>query len=163
MARYLAGYGPVVHLQGLLHDAAEAYLPDVVVPLRPIVAINGVSLEEAEKKLLAAIFDRFNVPWPIAGEVWLADKAALVVETEALGIDTLRWGQWLPDIKPSLPPVWGEPESIAGEFFEEMMRLIKEVSTARVQQQKASFMRRRHEPFRPGIKSIFKEVQDARS
>jgi hypothetical protein len=45
----------------LLHDAAETYLPDIVRPIKPWVAMNGVPIAEIEQMVLDTIFDAFNV------------------------------------------------------------------------------------------------------
>jgi len=49
---------PDLYLPALLHDAAEAYLPDVPSPVKP--QLSG--FKELENKLEDVIFERFNIP-----------------------------------------------------------------------------------------------------
>ncbi len=65
-------------LQGLLHDAAEAYLCDVPRPLkyRPeFVFYRGL-----EENAMMVIADKFRLEWPFVPEVKQADNAMLVAE-----------------------------------------------------------------------------------
>ncbi len=72
----------------LLHDAAEAYLPDVPSPLKREVSV----LREIEERLLGVIAERFNVPFEAFSdpEVVVADKIALAWEQR----DNRRCGDW---------------------------------------------------------------------
>lgn len=66
---------PRLRLPALLHDAAEAYLGDIAAPNKgalffwhtppPGSNLNTCeSFKEHEERLLRAIFQRLNVPWP---------------------------------------------------------------------------------------------------
>lgn len=57
----MKGYGTEVALQGLLHDASEAYVSDVPKPIKRM--LNG--WERVEEKVQKTIFERFNVSWPM--------------------------------------------------------------------------------------------------
>ena len=59
-------------LWGLLHDASEAYLGDMVRPLKrqPEMA----SYQEAEERLMAAICERFGLPAAMPESVVRADE-----------------------------------------------------------------------------------------
>lgn len=76
---------------GLLHDAAEAYLIDLPTPLKDVIrcAIEvpdaGSPTEEetkyamvrwdtVEERILRAVAERFDLPWPIRDEVWEVDQ-----------------------------------------------------------------------------------------
>ena len=62
----------------LMHDAAEAYIGDVISPLKA-----GLSeYKSIEKRLEAAVFNRFNVPWNPADwdAVMKADLRLLATE-----------------------------------------------------------------------------------
>lgn len=63
-------------LQALLHDASEAYLGDVVKPLKNLLP----DYQEIEKKLEREIFKRFGVPATMAQCVKDADAVLLMEE-----------------------------------------------------------------------------------
>ena len=60
-------------LWGLLHDAAEAYLWDILSEIKH-KSILGVIYQMHENKLLKVIAKRFNLDYPIPKEVKDADK-----------------------------------------------------------------------------------------
>lgn len=101
---------PELALQGLLHDAAEAYVGDVSRPLKNVLdeVAPGV-LKEIETRVEQAIFTRFDVAWPMDPAVKLADNVALATEKR----DVMRGGTepWhnmpdpLPDPIVALSPV----------------------------------------------------------
>jgi len=57
-------------LEGLLHDACEAYLPDLAYPLRG--AFDGFA--EAEEAVHQAIAERFNLIYPWPKEIKAVDR-----------------------------------------------------------------------------------------
>jgi len=67
-------------LEGLLHDAAEAYLADVPRPLKPY--LHG--FREIEDNLLLVIFKKYDLKWPLPFEVERIDTALLRDEQEQL-------------------------------------------------------------------------------
>jgi len=82
---------------GILHDAAEAYLGDVVYPLKQLLPEYSI----LEKRVLEAILKRFNVRWPSPGE-WAAikeiDYRLLLTEAQFLMPETLKdWAKWDPE------------------------------------------------------------------
>lgn len=81
-------------LEGLLHDAAEAYTGDVMKPLR--VEMHG--FEEKATEFELAVAERFGLRYPWPDEVVRADMAAAVSEGAALG---KRVGTWGIDIDPN--------------------------------------------------------------
>lgn len=66
--------------QALLHDAAEAYLPDVA---RPIKA-KLIGFAEIEERVEKVIFEAFDVPWPVHPDVKTYD--ARIVSDERLKV-----------------------------------------------------------------------------
>ncbi len=56
---------PGCALEGLLHDAAEAYVGDII---RPVKMLLGKSFQDIERRFELAIAERFNLtyPWPTA-------------------------------------------------------------------------------------------------
>lgn len=72
---------PEAHAKaGLLHDAAEAYLPDVPRPVKPRLA----GFKEVERKVEAAIAEALDVAWPWSDQVHVADTRILADEKEQL-------------------------------------------------------------------------------
>lgn len=67
-------------LEGLLHDAAEAYFPDVPRPMRPIVDC----LDQVEDRIHQAVAERFGLVYPYPFEVVKADATILSDEARQL-------------------------------------------------------------------------------
>ena len=71
-------HGPRLALTALMHDAAEAYLGDMISPLKLILP-DFKKLEEVLAKAIAA---KFGLVHPEPAEVKLADLAVLAAERE---------------------------------------------------------------------------------
>lgn len=73
-------------LTGLLHDASEAYLGDLVKPLKhgPVL---GPVFQEAEARVDHALARHFDLPWPWSPLVHEADQYVTV----DMEIAALRW------------------------------------------------------------------------
>ena len=67
-------------LDALLHDAAEAYMMDIPSPLKKLLP----DYQTMEKKVFAAIAEKFNLKNPMPDEVKAVDKFVLVEEWNAL-------------------------------------------------------------------------------
>jgi hypothetical protein len=66
MSRHAA---PADKLWALLHDASEAYLPDVARPVkRDLVGFNAI-----EERVQRAVAQRFSLPWPIPPSIHILD------------------------------------------------------------------------------------------
>ena len=77
-------------LHGLLHDAAEAYLPDVVRPLKVLFPL----FIELEHRILRIIHQAMNVPFPspdATAAIKSADNIALATEGRDLMGGTDGW------------------------------------------------------------------------
>lgn len=92
----------------LMHDAAEAYIGDIVRPLKQAL---GVVIETIERNLLAAISYRFDyLPFGLAlPEIKRADEIALMTEKrDVLGLTAsgVRWDgyDWPPADKQIIEP-----------------------------------------------------------
>lgn len=84
-------------LVGLLHDASEAYVADVIRPIKPHLA----GYKAIEDRVWSVIAERFGVPTEMPAEIKLADNAVLLAESEQI-------------MKPHPAPwcVPGEPASV---------------------------------------------------
>ena len=73
----------IVHEQarwGLLHDAAEAYVGDMVRPLK----LSMPDYRAAEERVMRAVAERFGLTWPEPPAVKVADNALLMTERRDL-------------------------------------------------------------------------------
>ena len=78
-------------LQGLMHDAAEAYVGDKIKPIKACIP----ALEDMEAKVREAVFDKFNLPLPIHTSVHEADVRCLLAEKKCLRMAAkapMPWG-----------------------------------------------------------------------
>lgn len=80
MARFADGYldGPEVALWALLHDASEAYLPDVCRPIKD--QMEG--FREWEDRILEAVADKYQLPFPIPECDTIKDLDTRILLTE---------------------------------------------------------------------------------
>lgn len=76
----LAKYGPEVQMQGLLHDASEAYLLDVPSPVKQYLT----NYKEMEETIQKAIFKTYGITYPYAQVVKDADAVLLKKEAQKL-------------------------------------------------------------------------------
>ncbi|MCW5830179.1 MAG: metal-dependent phosphohydrolase [Deltaproteobacteria bacterium] len=79
---------PELQLRGLLHDAAEAYVVDLPKPLKRIIP----EYREIERKVMAAVCQRFGLPEEEPATVKRADLIMLV--TEARDLCGPGWEEW---------------------------------------------------------------------
>jgi len=86
MSDYLLdrGLGPRGALYGLIHDAGEAYLPDVASPIKALIA----GFKDSETRVLMAICERFGLEFPFPRDVESLVKA-LDVEMFLLERETI--------------------------------------------------------------------------
>lgn len=80
-------------LEALMHDAAEAYLHDMPKPIKRRLP----DYQELENNLTKAIFEKFNIPYPMSNEIKMLDKEVLELEfsvffkNQKVGPDYLRF------------------------------------------------------------------------
>lgn len=85
----------------LMHDAAEAYIGDIVSPLKGM--LRPADIEGIENRILSAIFERFEI---LPGFSWKEiDLAAFAVEKRDLYPSAPSWGESTPG--PWSAPVYG--------------------------------------------------------
>jgi len=83
-------YATGFELQGLLHDASEAYLGDVAKPIRPF--FTGYA--EAEDRIMHCIAEKFGFDWPMSAVVANADFRLLATEKRDLcAPEPASWGK----------------------------------------------------------------------
>ncbi len=90
---------PDLALAGLLHDASEAYVGDVITPLKAI--LDG-KFKELEHRIDRAIFEKFEVAYPMDPEIKAADKRAVATEIRDL---TPASVYWQPGTEPFVPVI----------------------------------------------------------
>lgn len=79
-------------LEGLLHDASEAYLVDVPRPVKS----EFPNYLEIEKNIMRVISEKYKLKYPLPEDVVLADNQMLWVEKEKVMKPTLDWYQDTP-------------------------------------------------------------------
>ena len=72
-----------LHLDGLLHDASEAYLSDLSRPIKQHSGLGYIYLE-VEARLMQVISDKFLLDWPMHPLVKDADNQLLWAEVRDL-------------------------------------------------------------------------------
>lgn len=83
---------PNLRIHGILHDAAEAYLGDIVTPVKRLL----FGYKRLEERMLRAIYARFEVAYPTRGELRLIKRADLLALREEAGELLPSRGQWHP-------------------------------------------------------------------
>jgi len=109
---YVAMQCPGFHLEGLLHDAAEAYMVDMPTPIKRLIP----NYKDYENRLMTAIADKFKLAYPLPDVIHDADTAQLVIEAKEL----LTLSDWTAAYKskaPGIPPRGYKPEEIEELFM----------------------------------------------
>lgn len=132
---------PIAPLQGLVHDGPEAWLGDMIGPLKTLLRMierrEVSSYDLVEQRWWHAVADRFGVPREMHARVEYVDKALRVVEQHELypGCEDLIRGM------PGIGPNWlaeqsdrlGLPEPLRlrflspGDAYELFMERLREV------------------------------------
>ena len=111
-------------LTGLLHDAMETYIGDIVSPLKQQVEICGFTAEEYEQLLWEKFSEQYNVPKKIPEVVKLADIEATLQEAVFLGMDISEWELGKPNSKFPMDKAWSWYEAKI-----EFLTTLKKVAT----------------------------------
>jgi uncharacterized protein len=77
-------------LEGLLHDAAEAYFGDIIAPVKHHTMLRP-ALKQIESKLMEAISERFQLEYPLPACVKEADWRVLFTEKRDLVPGDIKW------------------------------------------------------------------------
>lgn len=85
ISRLVEKHGTQAALWGLLHDAAEAYIGDVIRPVRELI----LGFDLIEERILKAVATRFHLDWPAPEEVWIADNMIIHAEVRDLFDDVV--------------------------------------------------------------------------
>lgn len=80
-------------LEGLLHDASEAYLMDIPTPIKKSKIMNGYI--ELEDKVMKIIFENFGLEYPFKDDVHNSDRRTLRKEAEYFGLLNPSWDVYL--------------------------------------------------------------------
>lgn len=119
----------------LLHDAGEAFLPDLPAPLKPLVTLDGEPWEVIERDHLEVILAALGAPWGLArlivGEqVRKFDAALALRERDTLMPDCEK--PWALDFRAE--PAEGvevrpgaDPDKVAEEWVRTFRILVEEV------------------------------------
>jgi 5'-deoxynucleotidase YfbR-like HD superfamily hydrolase len=77
-------------LWGLMHDAAEAYLQDMIRPLKCVHPL-GDEYRKLEDELMLQIALKYGLSWPMPPEIKHADNVLLFTEQRDLRLKYLYW------------------------------------------------------------------------
>jgi 5'-deoxynucleotidase YfbR-like HD superfamily hydrolase len=99
-------------LEGLMHDASEAYCGDVASPLKKLLSEYN-DIEEGVQK---ALFKYFNLRYPMPACVHEADKIAYVTERQSIS-NTGKDELWFTDLVPEKIKVIGHSPEKARKLF----------------------------------------------
>jgi 5'-nucleotidase len=89
---------PEYALQGLLHDAAEAYVNDLARPMKRQPGMERY--KEIEEGIERVIAEKFHIDFPYHESVKVADTRMLYTERRDLLTKTSDWDKW--DDRPEL-------------------------------------------------------------
>lgn len=82
---------PENKLYGLLHDAAEAYLPDIPRPVKYSVEVIANQIREIEHNIMRVILNKYGLKDEIPDEVREVDSRMCLTEGNMLMKDTSEW------------------------------------------------------------------------
>lgn len=108
-------------LQGLMHDASEAYLTDIASPVKPHLH----NYKDLENGIMRVIAQKFGFAWPISEDTKDADASMLKTEARNL----LRTGgkDWInnfpTDRQHGIKPLCWYPEEAELEFLDRFRKL----------------------------------------
>lgn len=129
------GHSPEIQLLALLHDAAEAYVGDMVRPLKLHLrrqAIHQSDFDQVEEKVWMAICERFDLEPELPIAVHEADMIALATERRELLPDHPGVWECLRGVTPHITelPAW-TPNQARQAFHDRLLELLAITHRAR--------------------------------
>ena len=119
----LAGHDADVQLWGLLHDAAEAYVGDMIRPIK--ASQHMAAYRSIETRILAAVTQRFGLADKRPAAVTVADDIALATEArDLMKAPPVPWGT-LPEPDAEIIEPLGP--SAARAAFAERLALLEQI------------------------------------
>jgi hypothetical protein len=105
-------------LWGLLHDASEAYIGDMVSPLKRMM----VAYQVVESELMKVVCKKFALPEEMPEDVKRADLAVLAAEYRDMFVNKpFDWGLPIPAVKRKIKPVgWRKAQAMFLQRFQEL-------------------------------------------
>lgn len=102
---------------GLVHDAYEAYMPDIASPVKGSVFLHHPdgtqeSFKEAENRFMQVLAKKLGLSWPQPPEVKVADAVVFIAEKHALMPD-VPWWAIVPAPSASAPEILPWPWEVA--------------------------------------------------
>lgn len=118
---HVANFLPAdLQLAGLLHDASEAYIADLPMPVKR----NLPDYNAIEEILHKVITERYSLPWPLPKEVKRVDSLLLATEKNALmGPEPAPWHSMPDPVDATLIQGW-QPEQAERRFLQMFQRLV---------------------------------------
>ena len=112
-----------VILQALLHDATEAYVQDIIRPIKYDTKMKGYRI--LEERVWTVVAQHFNIPLIVFPIVDRADKRALKAELlQFTKIPHARYHEWMDDIEELAPATYCmAPDEAEQAFLAEFHRL----------------------------------------
>ena len=109
-----------LRLEGLMHDAAEAYIGDITKPLKCHPKLKAV-IKSLERSIEEAIAKVFNLKYPFDPIIHKADWAVLAAEYEQIMVHSEhRW--FLPEKAAPVKVKCLDPDAARAFFMEQFMR-----------------------------------------
>lgn len=104
-----------LELATLLHDASEAYLQDVIRPVK----VHLTNYIDIENRLMAVIATKYGFAWPLHPEVKRLDEAMIGAEREqAVNFPKGKaWSQWKPVDPLDVTVQFWTPKRARAEFL----------------------------------------------
>lgn len=113
---------PAFRIYGLLHDAAEAFTRDLPTPLKRLLQSQGADIGLLEINILAAVWQRFDLPWPSgSADDAVAEADARALATEWRDVVRGKSDDWAPPAKPFGRPIrFMKPDRVEALFLERL-------------------------------------------